>query len=123
MASLIISSGEKSGEYFPLGQRTTVIGRDEGVPLQILDERVSRKHAQIRFDEKAAAYILMDMKSVNGTFVNGRRMSTELVLADGDEIQLGDTKLMFTLADFTDKAGALAHFKRVGERRRSTLMR
>ncbi len=123
MASLIIGSGDKSGEYFPLGQRTTVIGRDEGVPLQILDERVSRKHAQVRFDDKTQAYVLMDMKSVNGTFVNGRRLTTELVLSDGDEITLGDTRLMFTLADFSDKAGALAHFKKVGERKRSTLMR
>ena len=47
MASIIVMTGEQEGDYYPLGQRTNVIGRAENLPIQILDERVSRKHMKI----------------------------------------------------------------------------
>ena len=47
MASLIVTSGEQKGEYLPLGRRTSVIGRAENLPFQILDDVVSRKHLRI----------------------------------------------------------------------------
>ena len=50
MASLIVTSGKQEGDYYPLGRRTNVIGRDEALFIQILDNMVSRKHLQIRFD-------------------------------------------------------------------------
>ena len=53
MASLIVSSGKQEGDYYPLGRRTNVIGRDEALFIQILDHMVSRKHLQIRFDPDA----------------------------------------------------------------------
>jgi pSer/pThr/pTyr-binding forkhead associated (FHA) protein len=121
MATLIMGSGPREG-YYPLGQRTTVIGRDEALPIQVLDDRVSRRHVQIRYDPADASYHVLDMKSSNGVFINGRRIFTDTVLVDGDQIQIGDTKLLFAAADFDDKDIALAHFKKVGERRRSTLM-
>ena len=121
MASIIITAGPREGEFYPLGQRTTVIGRDEAVPIQIVDERVSRKHMQVRFDPEKG-YLALDMRSSNGVFINGRRIGTETLLSDGDEIQVGDTKLMFTLSDFPDKQSALAHFKKAGQKHRSTLM-
>jgi pSer/pThr/pTyr-binding forkhead associated (FHA) protein len=62
------------------------------------------------------------MKSRHGVFVNGMKTTDEIVLADGDEILLGNTTLLFTSKDFPDRESALLHFKRVGERRRSTLM-
>ena len=51
MASIIVTSGEHKGEYLPLGRRTNVIGRAEALPMQILDDMVSRKHLRIRYDE------------------------------------------------------------------------
>jgi pSer/pThr/pTyr-binding forkhead associated (FHA) protein len=65
----------------------------------------------------------LDMKSTNGTYVNGKRIAEETPLSDGMEIQIGDTKLLFTAENPTDKANALAIFKKAGERHRSTLMR
>lgn len=121
MASIIIAAGPREGDFYPLGHRTTVIGRDEAVPVQIVDERVSRRHLQIRYEE-GRGYIALDMRSANGSFRNGARMSGETLLADGDEIQIGDTKLLFTLSDFPDKQSALAHFKKAGQKHRSTLM-
>lgn len=56
MASLIVTSGKHEGDYYPLGRRTNVIGRDEALPIQVLDNMVSRKHLQIRYDEKTGKY-------------------------------------------------------------------
>ncbi len=123
MACIIVTTGVKQGEYYPLGQRTTVVGRDEALPVQILDERVSRKHMSIRFEPSDSSYRLLDMKSSNGVFLNGSRLTAESVLKDGDEIKLGDTVLMFTVADFSDKQSAVNHFKQAGQKKRSTLIK
>lgn len=123
MPALIVSNGSQEGLFLSLGKKSSVIGRDEAVPMQLEDERVSRKHCQIRYEAKDDAYYLLDMKSSNGSYVNGRRMVSEVKLADGDEVQLGDTKMVFTTEVPTDKANALAVMKKAGERRRSTLMR
>jgi pSer/pThr/pTyr-binding forkhead associated (FHA) protein len=121
MASIIIAAGPREGDFYPLGHRTTVIGRDEAVPIQIVDERVSRKHLQIRYQE-GSGYVAFDMRSANGSFVNGRRITAETPLTEGDELQIGDTKMHFTLKEFPDKQSALAHFKKAGQKHRSTLM-
>ena len=121
MASLIITSGKKEGDYYPLGRRTNVIGRDEALLIQILDNMVSRKHLQIRFDEKANKYYAFDMKSRNGVYVNNQKIEGETPLTDGDVILVGLTTLLFAEKDFKDKDSALLHYKKVGERMRVTV--
>lgn len=121
MATLIFLTGPTPGRHFPLGRRTTVVGRDEGVPLQINDERVSRKHFQVRWDAAEQQFCVLDMQSTHGTFVNGRRITTDRVLADGDEIGAGDVKLLFTLEDFADAQAALSYWKTAGQRGKTTL--
>jgi pSer/pThr/pTyr-binding forkhead associated (FHA) protein len=123
MASIIIGTGTQQGIFLLLGKKTTVIGRDEALQLQLEDERVSRKHCQFRFDPADNQYRVLDMQSTNGTYVNGKRVPGETILSDGDEVQVGDTKVVFALEDPTDKVSAMAVFKKVGERRRSTLIR
>ncbi len=120
MASVIVTSGTNKGDYYPLGHRTNVIGRDEAVPIQVLDEHVSRKHMQIRFDKDKGAYYALDMKSKHGVFINGKKISSETTLADDDQILIGETNLLFTDKDFPDRESALSHYKKVGERRRTT---
>ena len=120
MASIIVTSGEQQGDYYPLGQRTNVVGRAESLPIQILDEMISRKHLQIRCDKEKSKYYALDMRSRHGVFVNGRRITEETALVDGDQILIGRTNLMFTDKDFDDRDSALSHFKKVGERSRPT---
>ena len=120
MASIIIASGENAGQHYPLGHRTNVIGRAESVPIQILDDQISRKHLQIRYDEKSDAYVAMDMSSKNGVYINQNRIKTETALQENDSIQIGNTELLFTNKDFEDAEKALHHFKKVGERARPT---
>ncbi|UCD74416.1 MAG: FHA domain-containing protein [Phycisphaerales bacterium] len=121
MASLIIVAGPAEGSYYPLGKRTVVIGRDEAVPVQILDEEISRKHCQIRWDETGKSYHVFDMKSANGTFVAGRRIYDDLALADGDVLEIGKSRVMFTVEDFPDRQSAFDYYKQRGERGKSTL--
>ena len=120
MASIIVTSGKQRGDYYPLGHRTNVIGRDEAVPIQILDEHISRKHMQIRFDKDKGCYYALDMKSKHGVFINGGKINNETTLADSDTIRIGRTTLLFTDKNFNDRESALSHFKKVGERRHTT---
>ena len=121
MASIVVVSGAQKGDYYPLGHRTNVIGRDESVPIQILEEHVSRKHLQIRFDKDKGQYYALDMSSKHGVFINSCKIREEIALVDADIIDIGQTTLLFTEKDFDDRESALSHYKKVGERNRPTI--
>jgi pSer/pThr/pTyr-binding forkhead associated (FHA) protein len=120
MASLIVSNGPQKDNYYPLGYRTNVIGRNESLMIQILDERISRKHMQITYDEEKDEYHAIDMRSKHGVYINGNKIKDETRLVDGDFITIGTTTLWFTVKDFPDRESALLHYKKVGERSRPT---
>jgi pSer/pThr/pTyr-binding forkhead associated (FHA) protein len=120
MASILVISGSNKGDYYPLGRRTTVIGRDEALPVQILDKKVSRKHMKMRYDANKDKYYAVDMNSKHGVFINSRKIDKEAELVEGDYITIGSTSLFFTLKDFDDRESALSHFKKVGERMDTT---
>ncbi len=122
MASIIMSNSEEQAEYLPLGRRTSIIGRLESLPLQVLDDQVSRKHLRVRFDESSGRYLAGDMDSRNGVSVNGRKIEGEAELQEGDIIRIGNTDLVFTEKDFDDAQSALHHYKKVGERSRPTIV-
>ena len=120
MASIIVTSGEQKGEYLPLGRRTSVIGRGEALPMQILDDLVSRKHLRIWYNEGTNKYDAEDMDSKHGVFINGRKITERTALVENDEILIGKTTLLFTEKDFDDRESALMHYKKIGERMRPT---
>lgn len=122
MGSLIVTSGKQRGEYLPLGQRTSVIGRAETLPLQILDDGVSRRHFRIIFNKNSGQYYAEDMNSKHGTLINMRRINDKIVLSEGDQIIIGETSLLFTEKDFDTKESALMHYKMVGEKSKTTRM-
>jgi len=76
---------------FPLGPRTT-LGRHPGNDIRLSDREVSKEHAAI--ERNGATFVLRDLGSSNGTFVNGRRIR-ELKLREGDELVLGNCRLVF----------------------------
>ncbi|GMU39038.1 MAG: hypothetical protein AMXMBFR22_32290 [Phycisphaerae bacterium] len=86
---------------------------------QIVDDQISRKHAQIRC--VAGRYVALDMRSANGTLVNGRPLTGEMQLSEGDEIAVGASTLIFSERIFPDRESALEHWRQRGERGRSTL--
>jgi hypothetical protein len=85
---------EIGGRAHTLDRFPFVIGRSEQADLQLMDPRVSRRHAEVnRF---GAQYRVQDLGSRNGTSVNGQRVESAS-LADGDQVSLGGLNLTFRL--------------------------
>ncbi len=111
MAFIIVMTGAQGGEYYALGEGTTLIGRADALDVRILDVRVSRRHMQISFNEDKQEYYALDTDSRGGVFINGRRINDSTALIDGDYITIGMTDLLFTLQDITDRESALERMK------------
>ena len=79
-------------KFYPLVKAVISIGRRLENDLVIDDPRVSRNHAQLRALE--GHYVLFDLSSTGGTFVNGSRIH-ETILYPNDTISLGGVKLIF----------------------------
>jgi pSer/pThr/pTyr-binding forkhead associated (FHA) protein len=122
MASIIITSGEQKGEYLLLGNRVNVIGRAEALPMQILDDMISRKHLRIKYDENSNQHFAEDMDSKHGVIINNHKITQLTPLKNDDQINIGQTNLMYTDEDFDSSESALEHYKKVGERQRPTLI-
>jgi len=94
---LFIMSGLDAGRLIPLEERETLIGRDKGVHVQLSEAALSRKHARIvRTGDR---FVLEDLKSRNGTFVNGSRIE-QRELKVGDHLSVGpNVTLRFGIID------------------------
>jgi two-component system, cell cycle response regulator len=101
-ASLIVLKGAEIGRDFRLRKASMVIGRSRTADVFLPDNRVSREHARIdrpgQDEDAPAGFILTDLGSTNGTFVNSQRVESVL-LSDGDKIGVGDSILKFVLLD------------------------
>ncbi|MHC4662766.1 MAG: FHA domain-containing protein [Planctomycetota bacterium] len=87
--NIVDRKGERTIE---LGAATITIGRASDNPVSLDDPKSSRKHTQITL--VGADYFLVDLKSRNGTYLNGRKIERE-PLRDGDIITIGDSKITF----------------------------
>lgn len=97
---LLMVDGPSSGTRFFIEKAELVIGRDDRCDVVIPDRQVSRQHASITLRDDG--YILKDLGSKNGTFVNGREVDGPHALQDGDEIQIAYCcKLAFVGAEAT----------------------
>src|SRR5512139_40365 len=85
---LIMRSGPTPGAAFTLEGDQLTIGRDSTNEIVINDAEVSRKHARLTF--QGGKYVLEDLGSTNGTFVNGQRLTSATVLKPGDVVSLGE---------------------------------
>ncbi len=122
MSSVIVVAGPNEGDYYPLKQTSTVVGRDAKCPIQIVDQMMSRVHLEIRYEAGDQAYYAKDLKSANGVMVNGNRMIRETKLANGDLIIVGNSKLMYFSREFPDRESAWHYYKIAGERTRGTII-
>jgi signal transduction histidine kinase len=93
VASLFVIKGANQGVRFDLEAGVVGIGRDATNLLQLHDSEISRRHAEVR--RQGTNFVLADLGSSNGSFVNGRRVTTH-ELTSGDQIQLGSTIMLFT---------------------------
>jgi hypothetical protein len=81
-----------TGQRVPLGGEAVTIGRVLDCNIQLHDPNVSRHHAEVR--PSGDGYVLADLGSTNGSRVNGMRVGQQ-ILAEGDEILIGNTKMTF----------------------------
>lgn len=87
---------------YPLSDVNNVLGRSTSASVRLADREVSRKHSQI--DHEDEDYILRDLGSSNGTFLNGKRIFGPSKLKDGDEVVIGTSKMEFRVAAGGGKA-------------------
>ncbi|CAN5509720.1 GGDEF domain-containing protein [soil metagenome] len=104
--ALVFLSGELIAVPIPLEREEVILGRALEADVRVNDYQVSRQHARIlavyNEEKKGSDYILNDLDSRNGTFLNGRRVRKE-VLENGDKITVGETILRFDLLDEIDR--------------------
>ena len=85
-----ITLTEKGGEQRRLDfdKAEITIGRVQGNDVVLPKGNVSKRHARIVL--KDGKFIIVDLKSTNGTYVNGRKITSPLVVKDSDKIYIGD---------------------------------
>jgi diguanylate cyclase (GGDEF)-like protein len=104
--SLVFLAGELIAVPIPLEREEVILGRALEADVRVNDTQCSRQHARItagpNAETHATEYVLHDLDSRNGTFLNGRRIRRE-ALENGDKITIGDTILRFDLLDEIDQ--------------------
>jgi pSer/pThr/pTyr-binding forkhead associated (FHA) protein len=91
-AVLVVARGANLGARFELHGDVTRLGRDATAEIFLDDITVSRRHAELRRAD--ADYIAVDLGSLNGTYLNGVRV-TQCGVHNGDQLQIGKFKLLF----------------------------
>src|SRR6476661_10560469 len=91
MARLILATaeGQQAIELRPINS----LGRHPNNSIQLLDKIVSKEHCIL--EQRDSGFVLRDLGSLNGTYVNGERVRGELMLRHGDEIALGSTRARY----------------------------
>jgi diguanylate cyclase (GGDEF)-like protein len=91
-ACLVVIYGAELGRRIPLGTGQTECGRSDKTSIPLDDDAVSRRHA--RFAWTGSSFIVTDLGSTNGTFVNDASVR-ERTLQDGDQVKIGHTIFKF----------------------------
>lgn len=91
-ALLVVSHGPNAGSRFLLDTDAVTVGRHPDSDIFLDDITVSRRHAE--FQREAAGYAVRDVGSLNGTYVNRKRVDAA-ALVGGDEVQIGKYRLVY----------------------------
>jgi hypothetical protein len=92
-ALLVVQRGPTAGARYLLAAERTTAGRHPDSDIFLDDATVSRKHAE--FLRQEGHFLVRDAAALNGTYVNRSRID-EIVLRDGDEVQIGKYRLVFS---------------------------
>lgn len=102
---ITMQRGPRAGEVVYLDKPTVVIGREATTDVIINDPEVSRNHCRLILQ---GTYLIQDLGSTNGTFVDGRRLKGDSVrLRHGQQIQLG-SNVILVYKEVEDEGGAVA---------------
>jgi hypothetical protein len=106
---LVMKKGPGPGQSYLLEKDEIVIGRDIHSDIAIIDQQLSRRHA--RFARQGDAYLVEDLASTNGTYVNGEKLTAPHTLQHGELVQLGgNVELAYEV--FAGAAEATAQFSK-----------
>jgi two-component system, cell cycle response regulator len=109
-ALVLLLTGTNAGQVFALEPGETLIGRGRGSHVYLDETGISRGHCRIVRTGRDP-YILEDLSSSNGTFLNGKRV-TRARLEEGDRIQIGSKAVLrFAIQDETEEALARQLFE------------
>ena len=110
--SMVLKYKDAEGalEIFDLAEKAITLGRSTEADILIEDEKVSRMHCGIRYED--GEYSVRDLKSRNGTYVNGELVDW-MRLSPGDKIRLGSTLVTF---DEKGRSGPNTALREVQER-------
>ena len=103
LASLLFRSGQLKGSRVPIKVPVINIGRADYNDVVIVDPSVSTAHAKLQ--RREAIWILTDLGSTNGTFVEGEKVTGETPLSPGTILQFGDITALFEPLDDNVPAG------------------
>ncbi|MET0467285.1 MAG: FHA domain-containing protein [Aeromicrobium sp.] len=92
-AMLLVQRGPDAGSRFLLDQDVISAGRHPSSDIFLDDISVSRRHAT--FSRRGSGYVVTDLGSLNGTYVNRDRIDGDIPLSGGDEVQLGKYRLIY----------------------------
>ncbi|QDV73510.1 SpoIIE family protein phosphatase [Botrimarina mediterranea] len=103
MATLRLVQGVEPGKRFPLTAERSTIGRSSDCEVSLDVAAVSRRHAEVI--RRGADFVVEDLGSRNGTYVNGQRIAGPTVLASGDLIGICDQEFAFEGDDAPGRTG------------------
>jgi pSer/pThr/pTyr-binding forkhead associated (FHA) protein len=92
-AMLLVQRGPDAGARFLLDTDVVTVGRHPDSDIFLDDISVSRRHAT--FTRTSAGYVISDLGSLNGSYVNRDRIDSDVALSGGDEVQIGKYRLIF----------------------------
>ena len=92
-AMLLVQRGPDAGARFLLDTDIVTVGRHPESDIFLDDISVSRRHAT--FTRTANGYVISDLGSLNGSYINRDRIDTDVILSGGDEVQIGKYRLIF----------------------------
>ena len=96
VASIVVLSGDASGEEYSLDQSSTMLGRGESAHVRFEDASMSSEHVALEFFDGGIR--LRDLGSMNGTLLNGSDTKAA-TLKNGDRFQIGALELQFILTE------------------------
>lgn len=91
VAKLVVATGKNAGKTIALKRSRLLIGRADECDIRPLSDEVSRRHCAVLV-EPDGIYV-EDLRSRNGTFVNGLRIESRTLLSDGDMLRIGSLEL------------------------------
>jgi len=102
-AAFLVRSGGLMGQRLPVKTPVVNLGRADYNDIVLPDPSISTSHAKLQ--RREGVWVLVDLESTNGTFVEGERVQGEAPLGPGAMVRLGDVQLLFEPVD--EKQGVL----------------